>query len=123
MKYIITESKLNEYILSIIEEMFPVDDINYTEAYDDDGNPDDTAYVFYLGDYENDEVIFRWYSKDYWNGPDENTVDYRIRQSPLLVFEDYNTFYEINSMFPNLWKPVFIKWFYESFSLPIKTIL
>jgi len=123
MKYIITESKLNEYILSIIEEMFPVDDINYTEAYDDDGNPDDTAYVFYLGDYENDEVIFRWYSKDYWDGPDESTVDYRIRQSPLLVFEDYNTFYEINSMFQNLWKPVFIKWFYESFSLPIKTIL
>jgi len=123
MKYIITESKLNEYILSVIEEMFPVDDINYTEAYDDDGNPDDTAYVFYLGDYENDEVIFRWYSKDYWNGPDESTVDYRIRQSPLLVFEDYNTFYEINSMFQNLWKPVFIKWFYESFSLPIKTIL
>jgi hypothetical protein len=123
MKYIITESKLNEYILSVIEEMFPVDDINYTEAYDDDGNPDDTAYVFYLGDYENDEVIFRWYSKDYWDGPDESTVDYRIRQSPLLVFEDYNTFYEINSMFQNLWKPVFIKWFYESFSLPIKTIL
>jgi hypothetical protein len=123
MKYIITESKLNEYILSVIEEMFPVDDINYTEAYDDDGNPDDTAYVFYLGDYENDEVIFRWYSKDYWDGPDESTGDYRIRQSPLLVFEDYNTFYEINSMFQNLWKPVFIKWFYESFSLPIKTIL
>jgi hypothetical protein len=123
MKYIITESKLNEYILSVIEEMFPVDDINYTEAYDDDGNPDDTAYVFYLGDYENDEVIFRWYSKDYWDGPDESTVDYRIRQSPLLVFESNNTFYEINSMFQNLWKPVFIKWFYESFSLPIKTIL
>ena len=122
MKYIITESKLNEYILSVIEEMFPVDDINYTEAYDDDGNPDDTAYVFYLGDYENDEVIFRWYSKDYWNGTGES-VDSRIRQSPLLVFEDYNTFYEINSMFQNLWKPVFIKWFYESFSLPIKTIL
>ena len=123
MKYIITESRLNEYILSVIEEMFPVDDINYTEAYDDDGNPDDTAYVFYLGDYENDEVIFRWYSKDYWDGPDESTVDYRIKQSPLLVFEDYRTFYEINSMFQNLWKPVFIKWFYESFSLPIKTIL
>ena len=122
MKYIITESKLNEYILSVIEEMFPVDDINYTEAYDDDGNPDDTAYVFYLGDYENDEVIFRWYSKDYWDG-NYATGDYRIRQSPLLVFESNNTFYEINSMFQNLWKPVFIKWFYESFSLPIKTIL
>jgi hypothetical protein len=122
MKYIITESKLNEYILSVIEEMFPVDDINYTEADDFNGNPDDSAYVFYRGDYENDEVIFRWYSKDYWDGTGE-AVDYRIRQSPLLVFEDSNTFYEINSMFPNLWKPIFIKWFYESFSLPIKTIL
>ncbi len=123
MKYIITESKLNEYILSIIEEMFPVDDINYTEFEDFNGNPDDSAYVFYLGDYENDEVIFRWYSKDYWDGPDESTVDYRIRQSPLLVFEDSKTFYEIDSMVPNLWKFISIKWFYESFSLPIKTIL
>jgi len=123
MKVIIAENRLNDFILKYIEEKYPVDEINHTEGYDDLGNPDDSSYTFYVGDYDEAETLFRWYSKDYWEGPDESTVDYRIRQSPLLVFEDSNTFYEINSMFQNLWKPVFIKWFYESFSLPIKTIL
>ena len=71
MKYIISESKLNDFILKYIEGMFPVYEINYTENEDDDGNPDDSSYVFYFEDYDDNEgdgTIFRWYDKDYWEG-------------------------------------------------------
>ena len=47
MKLIITENRLHNLILNYIEDAYPVDDINYTEGYDDDGNPDDSSYLFY----------------------------------------------------------------------------
>ena len=55
MKLIITENRLHNLILNYIEEAYPVDEINYTEGYDDDGNPDDSSYIFYFGDYDYDE--------------------------------------------------------------------
>ena len=126
MKVIITENRLNDFILKYIEEKYPVDKINYTEGYDDDGNPDDSSYIFYFEDYDSDVddgTIFRWYSKDYWDGPDESTVDYRIKQSPLLVFEDSRDAEKFDSLFNEHWKPVFKQWFYDNFGLEIKTIV
>ena len=125
MKYIISESKLNDFILKYIEGMFPVYEINYTENEDDDGNPDDSSYVFYFGDYDDEdgEIIFRWYGKDYWDGDDTEILRHRIEQSPMLHFEDSRDSEKLDSLFGNNWKPIFKEWFKENFGLDIKTIL
>ena len=125
MKLIITENRLHNLILNYIEEAYPVDDINYTEGHDDMGNPDDSSYVFYFGDYDDEdgEIIFRWYGKNYWHGGDTELLRHRIEQSPLLSFDDSREIEKLNNLFGNKWKPVFIEWFYRNFSLRIKTVI
>ena len=122
MKILITENKLNDFILKYIGEKYPVDKINYNENYDDEGNPDDTSYVFYPSstDYR---AIFRWYGKDYWKGDNDEILRDRIEKSPMLYFEDSREIAKLNKMFGKHWKPVFKKWFYDNFKLEIKTIL
>ena len=120
MKIIIAESKLDSMILKYINDKFDVKDISYTEFWDNDGNPDDSAYEFYLGDYSDDETVFRLYNKHYWGeGP---LVKDRIKQSPLLVIDDLTFVDMMNGVFGDKWQPVFIKWFYEHFGLNVKTI-
>ncbi len=123
MKLIITENRLHNLILNYIEEAYPVDEINYTEGHDDLGNPDDSSYTFYIGDYDEDFDIFRWYSKDYWEGDNIEVVNQRIEESPILSFSDSNEFNKLNGMFGDKWEPVFKAWFKENFGLDIKTIL
>ena len=123
MKYIITENRLNDSIVKYIEKKYPVRDINYTEGEDDYGNPDDSAYEFYLGDYDDNETIFRWYGKDYWEGDNDEILRHRIERSPILYFEDSREPTKLDKMFGEHWKPVFKKWFYDNFGLDIKTIM
>ena len=123
MKYIITENRLNNFIIQYIEKKYPVRDINYTEGEDDYGNPDDSAYEFYLGDYDDNETIFRWYGKEYWEGDNDEILRNRIERSPILYFEDSREPTKLDKMFGEHWKPVFKKWFYDNFDLEINTIL
>ena len=79
MKYVITESRLEETITNYFDEIFDVDNIHYTVPYeynDDTGEEgdDDTRMEFYIGDYENDDTCFRWYSCDYFT-PDSYAKD------------------------------------------------
>ena len=123
MKYIITENRLNNFIIQYIEKKYPVRDINYTEGEDDYGNPDDSAYEFYFGDYDDNETIFRWYGKEYWEGDNDEILRNRIERSPILYFEDSREPTKLDKMFGEHWKPVFKKWFYDNFDLDIKTIM
>ena len=125
MKILITENRLHNLILNYIEDAYPVDDINYTEGYDDLGNPDDSSYVFYFGDYDDEdgEIIFRWYGENYWDGDDTELLRLRIEQSPMLHFEDSRDSEKLDSLFGDNWKPIFKEWFEKNFDLNIKTIL
>jgi hypothetical protein len=124
MKLIITENKLNNLILNYIEDMFPVNEINYTEFEDENGNPDDSAYSFYIGDYDDgEETIFRWYGKEYWRGDDTEILRHRIERSPVLFFEDSNNIDKLNAMFGDKWEPVFKQWFDEHFGLEINKVM
>lgn len=123
MNYIISEDRVNDLILKYIENTYPVDEINYTEYEDEDGNPNDSAYVFYYGDWDNgDEVIFRWYGKNYFQGDDELSR-LRVSQSPMLYFEDSREIDKLHSLFGNKWEPVFINWFYRNFNFRIKNVI
>lgn len=63
MKYIITESKLEETITNYFYELFPVDNIHSTNPYeyDETGEEghDETRVEFYIGDYGDEETCFR----------------------------------------------------------------
>lgn len=110
MKYIISENKLEGIIKDTINKYYDLDDINWTYMEDDDGNEIEAA-DFYIGDYDEDETIFRWYGKSYWT--DEG--DFRRDISPILMIEDDGFIQEMRSLFNDRWVPVLKDWFNEHF--------
>jgi hypothetical protein len=116
MKYIITESKLETAITEYINELFPIDNIHSTNPPDVYGNEDENRILFYIGDYDDDDNIFRWYDCEYFY-PESGSQDI----CPIVSLEvRYKR--SLNSLFDNLWKEPFKKWFTENFDLPVKTI-
>lgn len=121
MKYVITESKINDIITSYLYELFDVDNINSTNPleYDDDTEEeweDENRVEFYIGDYSDEDTCFRWYDCDYfYPGTDAKKI------CPQVILEpEYST--QLTSYFGELWKEPFKKWFYENFDLPVKTV-
>ena len=126
MKIIITESKLYQAVIDYLNETYDVDNINWTYATDDWGNEID-GVLFYLGNFGDDENLFRWYDKGYW---EVDELDYKndedlkklIGQSPILSFDDTDTLNTLNGYFGDKWYQPFKDWFLDNFNLPIKTI-
>lgn len=122
MKYLITESKLEESILYYINELFDVNDINWTNALEQDDEyskewEDKNQVVFYIGDYNGeDEGCFYWYACDYFN-PNSPAREKCPTVSVEIKYEK-----QLNGYFGDLWKEPFKKWFKEHFELPVKTI-
>ena len=122
MRYIITESRLEENILHYINELFDVDDINWTNPIEQDDETgeewdDNNRVVFYVGDYEGeDEGCFYWYACDYFN-PNSPAG----KKCPMVSIElEYKK--QLDGYFGDLWHGPFKKWFKEHFELPVKTI-
>ena len=122
MKYIITESKLEESILYYINELFDVNNIHWTYPleYDDETGEerdDNNRVVFYIGDYNGeDEGCFYWYACDYFTP--HSTAS---RNCPIVTVEnEYKN--QLDGYFGNMWHGPFKKWFKEHFELPVKTI-
>lgn len=120
MKYLITENKLNDIIHNFIDNYYDVNEIHSNPFHDEDGNPTDVAIEYYLGDYQGEfeEDLFRLYNEGYWL----DTDDFRKKLSPILMIEDNDFVYNLNSMFQDKWKPVFKEWFEQNFGEKIKTI-
>lgn len=127
MKFIISENRVYDYILKYINSKYEPDKINWSYAFDDDGNETDIGAVFYLNDFNDDDDLFRWYSKEYWLSDDfsnesQEKIERYVQESPTLMFysdDDYDNF---ENLFGNRWKPVFSKWFEDKFGFPVKTI-
>lgn len=121
MKYIITESRLEENILYYINEIFDVTDINWTHPleYDDETGEesDDTSrMIFYIGDYGEEERCFYWYACHYYNPKSPAS-----KKCPIVSVEvQYEK--QLDGYFGDLWKEPFKKWFKEHFELPVKTV-
>ena len=114
MNYSINEKRLNELIENYLDKMYDTNNIGYTEYFDDDGNPSDEAYKFYMNDYDDDSVIFRLYNESYFNYPQE--------LAPLLSFENDDEYSKLIDLFDDKWQPVFIKWFEKNFKFKVKTV-
>jgi len=121
MKYIITESRLEETITNYLEELFDVDNINYTVPYeynDDTGEEydDDTRMEFYIGDYGDDDTCFRYYFCEYFDEGSE------ARELCPIVNVEFPYDERLNAYFGDKWVGPFKKWFYKNFDLPVKTV-
>jgi len=122
MRYIITESKLNQTIVEYINKLFPVDEINHINPYtydDETGEEgdDENRVEFYIGDYdEGDNTIFRWYDCDYFYEHSEQR-----KKCPIIVVQNqYRR--QLDGFFNDLWHEPFKKWVMENFDLPSKSV-
>ena len=130
MKYIITESKLEEIIVNYLNKMYDVNNINWKYPLENDEETDDweedpNRRYFYKGDDEYDDRIFLWYDKKYWNVERikmDDTVKNYYEKSPALDFENRNDLIILNGYFGDKWVPIFKKWFEDNFGVPVKSI-
>ena len=122
MKYIISESRLEESILHYINELFDVNEIHINNPleYDDETGEeweDTNRLQFYIGDYNGeDEGCFFWYDCDYFN-PNSASSE----KCPIVTVEkEYKN--QLDGYFGDMWHEPFKKWLKEHFELPVKTI-
>jgi hypothetical protein len=123
MKYIITESKLEETIINYLDELFDIQNLHHVSSYEYDNETgeeweDDNRIVFYVGDYEgDDDGCFYWYSCDYF-GPNSPVSE----KCPIVGIEPkYEN--QLDGYFGNVWQEPFKKWVDLQFGLPVKTIM
>ena len=122
MKYLITESKLDQLIVNYLNLLFDVNNIHHTNPTEYDYETgedydDDTRVEFYFGDYEDgDNNIFKWYSPEYFN---EGTP---VRDRAPLVFLEDKYAETLNLSFSDMWHEPFKRWFTENFNLPINDV-
>ena len=122
MKYVITESRLEESILYYINEIFDVNDIHSTNPLEWDEETgeeweDENRVVFYIGDYNGeDEGCFYWYDCKYFIR--DSTAS---KNCPMVSVEiEYKK--QLYGYFGDMWHGPFKKWFKEHFELPVKMI-
>lgn len=112
MKYVITESRLEESIIQYFNELFPIDDINYSHPWDynsetEEEGDDENRIEFFLGDYEGgDNDIFRWYGCNYF--------DEGVEVECPIVQLEYEYYYKLTSYFGDKWIGPFKTWFKQN---------
>jgi hypothetical protein len=123
MKYIITESKLNSAIYEYIDNLFHNGyEIKMEVAEDEDGDPIEYAYDF-VQDNGSYGFLFTWTGKEYYDRPYNSSLFNKWSElAPIVEIAAYEKVDTLNNMFGDLWRPIFIKWFEDLFSLPIKTL-
>jgi hypothetical protein len=126
MKYLITESKLNsaiyEYIDNLFKEGKKIEMVKHTRTDDDtlDDEEVEGAYDFF---HKGEDDLFTWTGEEYYNRPYNLSVWSKWKAlAPVVEIVDYEKLDSLNNMFGDLWRPVFITWFENTFSLPVKTL-
>lgn len=118
MKYIITKSKLNSAIYEYIDNLFR-DGKEFKRLKYGKDNEVDEAYDFY---HAGEDDLFHWTGRKYYDKPENSLNSKWLELAPVVEIVDYGKLDVLNAMFDNLWRPVFIQWFEDTFSLPVKTL-
>ena len=121
MRYVISESRLERAMEKVFNQYINLDELKYyhpvEETEDGDEYEDTNRAVFYIGDMDDENEIFRYYECDYFY---EDVRAIRER-CPILSLDDKIT-NTLNGLFDDLWKEPFRKWINESVNLRAKTI-
>ena len=118
MKILIESSqieRLKNYITSYLDMIFIADELYWTYDHDEDGNPDENKYIFYRGDFSNQDIVFEWIGENYFDSEE-------LKKNAPIVLINTEQVIDLESMFGDFWKPVFKKWFKENFNLDVKTV-
>lgn len=114
MKIIITENRLNNVILKTIEGVYDPETIRMEPLFDEDEQVDENALTYR---YDDGELVFMVYFEDYFiYGSKLSEI------CPLLVINDTGFVHEMDDLFGNKWRPIFIEWFEDNFHTPVKTL-
>jgi hypothetical protein len=121
MRYIISESRLNDAMIKLFNQYINVDEIKYyhpvEETEDGDEYEDLNRAIFYVGDVElDDSEIFRYYKCDYFE------PQAQIKTRCPLISLDYDIIDTFNDLFGDLWKEPFLKWVNYTFDLYAKEV-
>jgi hypothetical protein len=128
MKYIITESKLNSAIYEYIDQLFhegkKIEMVKHTRHGNDTDEDVEVevegAYDFF---HKGEPDLFIWTGNEYYDRPYNSSLFNKWRElAPIVEIVAYEKVDVLNNMFGDLWRPIFIKWFEDLFSLPIKTL-
>ena len=128
MKYLITESKLNSAIYEYIDQLFhegkKIEMVKHTRHGDDTDEDVEVevegAYDFF---HKGEPDLFIWTGKEYYDRPYNSSLFDKWRElAPIVEIVAYEKVDVLNNMFGDLWRPIFIKWFEDLFSLSIKTL-
>lgn len=132
MKFIISENRIDDLVVKHLDSVYDIENIGWIYGTDDMGNDVDYAAEFYEGDYEDgwgENVLFRWYDKDYWfdeditKTSDDEKLKKRIEDSPIVEFQNSHLSNQLYSIFGDRWEEPFKRWFEDNFHFPVKTIL
>lgn len=127
MKYIITESKLNSAIYDYIDNLFKegkkIHMVKHIARADDDTLSDEEVEGAYDFFHKGEDDLFTWTGKEYYERPyNKNAWTKWLELAPVVEIVNYQKLDSLNNMFGDLWRPVFITWFENTFSLPVKTL-
>ena len=121
MRYIITESRIEEAVTDYLDELFDIENLNWSHPYyyhdetGEEGEQEDRI-EFYIGDYSDLDTCFKWYDCDYFT---EGSYGRKI--CPMVSIEP-EYIRVLNGYFGNLWHEPFKQWFSLHFDLPVKAI-
>jgi len=108
-KYTIGEGKLKEVIMNHFDSYF---DVKNLDSYTQDDEPN----LVSIRNIKNDNVMV-WYDKEYFINP-HSTFG---KRAPVVSIE--NEYLDpLDSMFGDLWKPIFKEWFEKNFNLPVNFV-
>jgi len=130
MKYLITESKLEQVIYDYIDKLFAAEngktEIHKLNSIDEDGKDIDGAYDFVNDDYYDGDIqdyLFSWTGKEYYENHQSQSFGTRlVNEAPIVEILDKNKVMTLNLIFNEMWEPIFDKWFQDKVNLPIKTL-
>ena len=129
MKYLITESQIDNFVYQYLEDVVDPNReglITYHSfSYDEDGvEYEDLNRIIVNKSYgEGDEEdLFLWYSKEYFGGTTEVSSYYK-RNCPLVDFNNIVLVKNLNSHFRDKWYSGFKKWFTDKTGLPVNKLV
>jgi hypothetical protein len=105
MKYLISESKINNIIYNFIDTTLVDYKGGWSPGWSDDRDEYDYTYEKYFSIIEgyDDDPLMTYYTKEY------KVLSYSI------LFLSYDLVRKFNTMFDNRWKHIFVKWFQDKF--------
>ena len=79
------------------------------------------AYDFFHED--SDDDLFTWTGREYYERPYNSSAWSKwLELAPVVQIENYKKLDQLDAYFGHLWRPIFIQWFEDTFSLPVKTL-